>query len=89
MKQVQVAQLNIPVTIVAVILVAVVSWAAAYFGNLNAQAAATSDLKADIKILQSTQGTQDEEIKTLTGGLSKINDNVVKLLIHNGLQPVK
>ena len=50
MKQIrlQIGQISLPIASVGAILVAAVSWTAAYFGNLSAQSAAVGSVQANI-----------------------------------------
>lgn len=81
--------LTLPVATVAAIVIAVIGWASSYFGNQYAQAQATQATNNRVSLVEQRLTTQEQTTGKLADTVDKINDNVVRLLIKNNIEPVR
>lgn len=80
-------QISIPIATVGAILIAVVGWSSSYFGNLSAQSASIAEVKTDVAVLKNFKDTQVVTNDDVNKKLDRLNENIVRLLIHIGIQP--
>lgn len=78
---------SLPIASVCTLIISIVTGVGAYYGALGSQQQALAAVKTDVAVLQNISAVHDSEINAINSNLKNMNDNIVKLLVHNGIQP--
>ncbi len=88
-KETKVLSLSLPIATTVAIVIAAIGWASSYWGNQYAQAKATDQVGGRVNLLELRVSNTEAATANLANTVGKINDNVVRLLIKNNIEPVR
>lgn len=79
--------ISLPIATVGTVVIAVCAALASYYGTVNSQIVQHGQLETEVAVLQNSQAVQDSEITSMNSTLVTMNNNIIKLLVHAGVQP--